>query len=269
MHGPLGTALRGLASVVLLGTVGLVPVAAAAPAGPAARLEEVSVVREPTAVVVKVRTSARARYVSNVIGSPPRVIVDFQDTRYAWREAPWAVGEPPVKEVRGSQFRRGVARVVVELTERVAVRVVPRPDGVHIVVPTVGAAGADGRAGTIAAAPAAGARDRSSPPPSAPTVSRDAAAEPDGPGTGQRSATGSAAAPGPASGLRLQGIVVVDGVAVAYIEEPPARSARGYRVGDPIGDGRVDSISVDTVVIRRPAGEVELKITPPGGPAKP
>jgi hypothetical protein len=57
---------------------------------------------------------------------------------------------------------------------------------------------------------------------------------------------------------------------VAYIEEPPARPARGYRVGDRIGDGQVDSISADTVVIRRPGGDVELKITSPiGGPVKP
>lgn len=260
--------------LVLLGAV-LAGTAAAQPAS-GARLDDVTLVREPAAVIVKVRTSHRPRYTSHLIGGPPRVIVDFADTRYAWRPEPWPVGELPVKEIRGSQFRRGVARLVVELTERVDVRVVPRPDGVHIVVPRVPAPAAAGRVGAIVKPPAPGPRELAAA--AAPTATGSGPVASRGPGLdGGRAAAGpgprpgAASTPGPsAGGLRLQGIVVVDGAAVAYIEEPPARTARAYRVGDSIGDGRIDSISVDTVVIRRPEGNVELRITSPaGGAARP
>jgi hypothetical protein len=257
---------------------GLATTATAQP-GSGARLDDVTLVREPAALLVKVRTSHRPRYTSHIIGSPPRVIVDFADTRYAWRPEPWAVSEPPVKEIRGSQFRRGIARLVVELTDRVDVRIAPRPDGVQIVVPRVAAPPAAGRVGPLGTSVAPD-------PPDVPASATGAAtdATPNAslapssggrrPTSGPGSRTGAESAPatsGAASGpFRLQGIVVVDGVAVAYIEESPARPARGYRVGDAISDGRIEAISPDTVVIRRPGGGVELKIaTPAGAPAKP
>jgi colicin import membrane protein len=263
---------------VLLAAVLLAPTAA--PARPDARLEDVSVVRQRGAVVVKVRTSTRPRYVSQVVADPPRVIVDFSDTRYAWRTEAWVVGQPPVKEIRGRQLRRGVARLVVELTRRAPVRLLSRPDGLHIVVPAASAATrpAVRPPATRPPAPAAGVTTSGG-------AGRSGGGSPAAPGAAPpasgsaTSASGPApaapeprarSAPGATEPLRLQGIVMVDGVAVAYIEEPAARPVRGYRVGDPVGDGRVEAISADTVVIRRPSGQVELKITPrPGAPAKP
>ncbi|MCL6640276.1 MAG: AMIN domain-containing protein, partial [Candidatus Rokubacteria bacterium] len=110
------------------------------------RLHDVAVVRERGAVVVKVRMSSRPRYVSTVVAEPPRVVVDFTNTRYAWRSRSRVIGQPPVKEIRGRQVRRGLARLEVDLTQRADVRVEPRPDGLHIVIPVVSARAASDRA---------------------------------------------------------------------------------------------------------------------------
>ncbi len=255
MRGPLGR----LVPVMWAAAVAALPAGAAPPDRPA-RLDEVTLLRQPSAVVVQVRTTAHPRFTSTVIDGPHRVVVDFADTRYAWRREPWAVGEPPVKEIRGSQFRPGVARLVVELTQRAAARVVPRPDGVDIVVPAARAPA--GRVGAVLRPPGRSAVEPAAAGP-APGAETDGGRPPrPGPGPGDASRAAGA-------GLRLQGIVVVDGTAVAYIEQPPA-AARGYRVGDAVADGRVEAISVDTVVIRRPQGPLELRIPPPGsGPPAP
>ena len=65
--------------------------------------------------------------------SPHRLVLDFDDTAYRWTVKPMPVAPEPVRELRGSQFRKGVARLVVEL-RRPAVYTIERDrEGLRII----------------------------------------------------------------------------------------------------------------------------------------
>ena len=106
----------------------------------ATELKRVAVEHQPDATIVHITTSGAARYHAEFMDSPSRLVVDLEDTVYAWRKAPLAVTESPVKEIRGSQYRRGVARLVVEFTRKVGYVIREDEDGLTIVVPRVVAA---------------------------------------------------------------------------------------------------------------------------------
>lgn len=114
--------------------------AAGFPAGaqtaPAIKLSEVTVATQPDTVTVFVKTSGAAKYQAELIDSPARLVVDFEDTTYGWRKTPLAVSSGPLKQIRGSQYRKGVARVVVELTRPVGYAIREDDDGLTIVIPT-------------------------------------------------------------------------------------------------------------------------------------
>jgi type IV pilus assembly protein PilQ len=114
--------------------------AAALPAGaqtaPAVKLSEVTVATQPDTVTVFVKTSGAAKYQAELIDTPARLVVDFEDTTYGWRKTPLAVSAGPLKQIRGSQYRKGVARVVVELTRPVGYAIREDDDGLTIVIPT-------------------------------------------------------------------------------------------------------------------------------------
>ena len=76
----------------------------------ATELKHVAVEHQPDATIVHITTSGAARYHAEFMDSPSRLVVDLEDTVYAWRKAPLAVTESPVKEIRGSQYRRGAGR---------------------------------------------------------------------------------------------------------------------------------------------------------------
>jgi len=73
-----------------------------------------------------------------------------------------------------------------------------------------------------------------------------------------------AAAEGPKPVLR--GVVVDGDKGRAYLEDPVARRAVGYGLGDTVAGGRVHSISPDRVVIIRPEGRVEVLLQDPSKP---
>src|SRR6058998_104193 len=89
------------------------------------------------ATIVHITTSGAARYHAEFMDSPSRLVVDLEDTVYAWRKAPLAVTESPVKEIRGSQYRKGIARLVIEFTRKVGYAIREDEDGLTIVVPRV------------------------------------------------------------------------------------------------------------------------------------
>lgn len=74
------------------------------------------------------------RYRITVLDQPARIAIDLHGVTLAWAAGPLRPPSPPVREVRGSQWRRDVARVVVELTERVPYRVEPVAGGLLIVL---------------------------------------------------------------------------------------------------------------------------------------
>ena len=52
------------------------------------KLSDITVATQPDAVTVFVRTSAPARYQAELIDTPTRLVIDFEDTDYVWRKTP-------------------------------------------------------------------------------------------------------------------------------------------------------------------------------------
>ena len=121
--------------VVSLALMLLVPMDGRAQTEPA-RLNDVTVTPQADSVTVFVRTSREAQYKADLVDSPSRLVIDLEDTVYAWRKTPLAVGKDPIKQIRGSQFRQGTARVVLDLTRNVGYAIREEPNGLAIVIPT-------------------------------------------------------------------------------------------------------------------------------------
>jgi outer membrane protein TolC len=123
-----------LAAVIAL-PVSAVGVSRATGAEPA-RLTDVAVVTAPDVTRIDIKTSLPARYEATFVAEPPQLVIDFDNTTYAWRPTPLAVTAGPLKEIRGSQHRPGVARIAIEFQQRVSYAVHDMPDGVAITIPT-------------------------------------------------------------------------------------------------------------------------------------
>jgi hypothetical protein len=70
----------------------------------------------------------------------------------------------------------------------------------------------------------------------------------------------------PAVKPSLFGIVLRDGAPIAYLEDPTTKRVAGYRVGDAMVGGTVQTISADSVVIARPDGNMDVRLRDPGRP---
>lgn len=64
----------------------------------------------------------------------------------------------------------------------------------------------------------------------------------------------------------LHGVVLRDEAPIAYLEDPTAKRVAGYRVGDNIVGGTVQTIAADHVVINRPDGPVDVRLRDPSKP---
>src|SRR5213594_3886754 len=151
--------------VVSLVLMLLVPMDGRAQTEPAL-LSDVTVSPQADSVTVFVKTSREAQYKADLVDSPSRLVIDLENTVYAWRKSPLTVGKDPVKQVRGAQYRQGVARVVLDLTRTVGYAIREEPDGLAIVIPTA-APPASAPAANVAAMPAASA-PRDAPPAATP-----------------------------------------------------------------------------------------------------
>jgi type IV pilus assembly protein PilQ len=136
MSKPQGDTVRRALAVALM--LLLLPIGAGAnvQSAPGAQLRDVSVTTQPDSVTVVVKTTGEVKYQADLVDSPYRLVLDFDDTSYGWRKTPLAVEAEPVKQIRGSQYRRGVARVVLELTRKVGYAIREERDGLAIVIPT-------------------------------------------------------------------------------------------------------------------------------------
>jgi hypothetical protein len=98
-----------------------------------AALTDATVVEREGFVEVWVRLTRPARYQAEMMDSPQRLVLDFDDTAYRWTIKPVPVTPEPVRELRGSQYKKGVARLVVEL-RRPAVYTIERDrEGLRII----------------------------------------------------------------------------------------------------------------------------------------
>jgi type IV pilus assembly protein PilQ len=125
--------LAGLAVVMLISVAG-------AGAETPARLTDVSVDTKGDATNVTVKIGAAPKYSAALI-DPRRLVVDFEDTEYEWRKTPLPGSSDPIKEIRGSQFRRGIARLVVQLSQPATYSVQDKADGIVIVLDSAAGAG--------------------------------------------------------------------------------------------------------------------------------
>ena len=133
------TARRRILTVLVaisLAAVLLVPALPAAAQTAQGVLRDVTVTSQPDALNIFVKTSREPKYHAQLIASPRRLIIDLEDTVYAWRRTPLAVGIDPVMQIRGSQYTKGVARVVFDLTHDVGYAIREDDDGLAIVIPT-------------------------------------------------------------------------------------------------------------------------------------
>src|ERR1043166_5543359 len=122
----------GVALVLLL-TTGAV---AGAQTAPEVRLQDVSVTTQPDSVTIVVKTSGEAQYQAELMDRPTRLVIDFENTTYGWRKTPLTIGPEPLKQIRGSQYKKGVSRLVIELTRKVGYAIREENDGLAIVIPT-------------------------------------------------------------------------------------------------------------------------------------
>jgi type IV pilus assembly protein PilQ len=125
----------GLMVAMSLAVVGIgSPQAADSPV----QLKDVTIERASDGASVTVRTSGPAQYEAKLIDSPTRLVIDLTGATYKSPRSRWTSGVEPVKEVRGSQWRKGIARVVVEMTHKeVGYRIDETPDGLVVALENV------------------------------------------------------------------------------------------------------------------------------------
>jgi hypothetical protein len=80
--------------------------------------------------------------------------------------------------------------------------------------------------------------------------------------------TSAATAP-PAPKPNLYGVVLREDAPIAYLEDPATKRVAGYRKGDTVAGGTVQLIAADHVVLTRPEGRVEVRLSDPSKPRAP
>lgn len=70
----------------------------------------------------------------------------------------------------------------------------------------------------------------------------------------------------PAAKPSLFGVVLREGAPIAYLEDPGTKRVAGYRVGDAVAGGTVQTIAADNVVIHRPDGDLDVRLRDPSKP---
>jgi hypothetical protein len=78
--------------------------------------------------------------------------------------------------------------------------------------------------------------------------------------------TAGTATTSPAVKPNLFGVVLREGAPIAYLEDPTTKRVAGYRIGDNVGGGTVQTISADSVVINRPDGKLDVRLRDPSRP---
>jgi len=97
-------------------------------------LREIAVEPRDGGLAVQIKMSGPAAYQTSLIDTPTRLVIDLESTSYAGRKTPLAVDMDPLRQIRGSQFKKGVARVVLELTRTVGYRIEEGPEGLTVVL---------------------------------------------------------------------------------------------------------------------------------------
>src|SRR5947207_1244895 len=187
-------------------------------------LGDVTVTSQPDSVTVHVKTSREPQYRAELIDSPSRLVIDLDNTVYAWRKTPLPVGTDPVKQIRGSQYRKGVARVVFELTRSIGYAIREEEDGLAIVVPT---------APVTAAAPPLPPKEADAAPAPAPAP-EPAKGAPEAESASVRVAQAAQTAPAPANRPHLTSLDLKDADVVNLLRILAAESGKNIVIGEDV-----------------------------------
>src|SRR5881398_3528071 len=231
------TAGRRIPTVLVAISLAAVLLVPAAPAAAQGVLVDVTVTSQPDALNIFVKTSTEPKYHAELIASPRRLVIDLEDTVYAWRRIPLTVGIDPVAQIRGSQYRKGVTRIVFDLTHDVGYAIREDEDGLAIVIPTApGASRAMAmKAGAPPATAAAPAKTDAAVPRPGPTRITQAPPAPAAPAAPER----------PSNGSRLISFDFKDADVVNLLRILAAESTKNIVIGDDV-KGRM-SISLHNV----------------------
>ncbi len=126
--------MKGKVSALTLAVLMLSGLAQPASAQSAVQLKDVQVESQLDGVTVKIAMTGTPSYSASLIDTPARLVIDFTGAAYAWDKTRLNPDLPPIKEIRGSQWRVGTARVVVELTRKVGYRIEQSADGLTVVL---------------------------------------------------------------------------------------------------------------------------------------
>ena len=124
-----------IAGLVVALSLAVTGIGSSQTADPPVQLRDVSIDRTSEGASVTVKTSGPAQYEAKLIDSPTRLVIDVSGATYGSAKSRWTSGVDPVKEVRGSQWRKGIARIVVEMTRSdVGYRIDETPDGLVVAI---------------------------------------------------------------------------------------------------------------------------------------
>ncbi len=112
------------------------------------QLRDISVEPRDAGLAVQIKTSGPAAYETALIDRPTRLVIDLESTGYGWRKTPLNVGMDPLRTIRGSQLKKGVSRVVLELSRKVGYRIDEGPEGLTVMLEPASTAGAPAQAET-------------------------------------------------------------------------------------------------------------------------
>ena len=112
------------------------------------QLRDISVEPRGAGLAVQIKTSGPAAYETALIDRPTRLVIDLESTGYGWRKTPLNVGMDPLRTIRGSQLKKGVSRVVLELSRKVGYRIDEGPEGLTVMLEPASTAGAPAQAET-------------------------------------------------------------------------------------------------------------------------
>lgn len=109
--------------------------------GVARELKDVKVEQRGASVAVSIATTGQPKFETTMLDAPARLVIDVGGT-FASPRARWTGAPEPVREVRGSQFKPGTARLVVEMTQKAPYRIEQTPQGLVVLIDAPGSGAA-------------------------------------------------------------------------------------------------------------------------------
>jgi type IV pilus assembly protein PilQ len=146
--------MKGKGMAFALAVLMLIGLAHPAAGQSAVQLKDVQVEQQNDSVTVKLWTTAIPSYSASLIDTPTRLVIDLTGTAYAWDKFRVNPDVAPIREIRGSQWKVGTARIVLELTRKVGYRIEPSAEGLSVVLEPSASAASDDAPKATASKPA-------------------------------------------------------------------------------------------------------------------